>query len=238
MRPVATGVRLRAAGRSRVYPQPKGGFLYGVYLMWERLARTGFALGYALGYMWARIYPHLWGLGLIGTIIIAGVIYLPRGLSGLGAMVVIVLGGLLIAVVVSNPSRFTGRSSQFLFPFGVVISVLFLSPKNVPSVEFYKAAAQIFPVLLLVFVLEKRDEFHRAPFPEQRIANLLVIGLVIQGEYEALQVLAVDNASRGDASHIYTALAATVTVLLVSLLTPPPTREAPPLDQQEDDDSS
>jgi len=176
---------------------------------------------FAVGYWWGRAYVHRWSFVLIGILVTLGTVYLPRGLGGLGSIVAIVFGGLLLATAVISPSRFAGWLSQPLLLLSTSTVVYFVTPEIVPSTEFYKAAAQVLPVLFLVFIVDKRREFHRSESVDQRFANVMVIIWIVAAGHETFQVLAFDNTSRGDARYVYAAFVVTVTVLFVSLLTPP-----------------
>ena len=144
------------------------------------------------------------------------------GWSGVAGVVISLLAISLALVAVANPARLTGRYSHLLGPLAIAAVTFLASPRIVQSSEFYKAAAAILPTLLLIFVVDKRSDFHAAATSrEKRLAILMVIGYLTAGGYQALYVLAFDDPARGDARLVCAAIVATLSALLLSLLTPP-----------------
>jgi hypothetical protein len=144
------------------------------------------------------------------------------GWSGVAGVVISLLAAALALVAVADPTRLTGRYFDLLVPLAIAVVTFLVSPRIVQSSEFYKAAAAVLPTLLLIFVVDKRSDFHAAATTrEKRLAILVVIGYLTAGGYQTLYVLAFDDPARGDARLVCAAIVATLSVLLLSLLTPP-----------------
>jgi hypothetical protein len=100
------------------------------------------------------------------------------------------------------------------------IVTLVFAPERVPSTELYKAAAQVLPVLLLAYIVDKRRDFH-ASDPHERTAIFLVLLYIVSASYYTLDVLAYNDAARGRANAVIASLVATVVSLAISLMTSP-----------------
>jgi hypothetical protein len=176
----------------------------------------------------ATAIPRRWRVvvgvsAVIGVVIWVAIAYAMDGWSGVAGVGIYALAAPLAWIAISNPGRLVGGVADFLLPFAIANLTFLLTPRVVESSEFYKAASGILPTLLLIFVVEKRSDFHSAATSRlQRLAMLTVVGYLAAGGYQVLAVLAVDDPIRGDARLVFVAIVTTLTVLVLSLLTPPP----------------
>ena len=129
--------------------------------------------------------------------------------------------GALIEIFITKPHWLGREVVQADLTALTFIVVGGIAPLRVPSTELYKAAAQVLPVLLLTYVVDKRRDFHGAKSPFERVSIFLVVAYMVTAGYITLDVLAYDDAERGYANILIAALAATVVSLTISLLTPP-----------------
>ena len=126
----------------------------------------------------------------------------------------------LIELFITRP-EVLGRSVLQANLTGIAyIVTLGFTPERVPSTELYKATAQVLPVLLLAYIVDKRRDFHASDASE-RTAIFLVILYIVSAGYFTLDVLAYDDAARGRANAVIASMVATVVSLAISLLTPP-----------------
>jgi hypothetical protein len=133
----------------------------------------------------------------------------------------VLIAAVLTEIFISKP-RWLGQdvlqSNLTALTFIVVGSI---APLRVPSTELYKAAAQVLPVLLLTYVVDKRRDFHAPKARSERVSIFLILAYIVTAAYTTFDVLAYDNAERGYANVVIAALAATVVSLTISLLTSP-----------------
>src|SRR5580765_8212100 len=102
----------------------------------------------------------------------------------------------VIDLICSRPSIFRIKFVQFGVPIIGFWIASGLAPATVKSTEFYKASAGILPVLLLVFVVERRQDYRGLMYAE-RIMLVYLIGYIVLASYETLRVLASDDAAIG-----------------------------------------
>jgi hypothetical protein len=153
--------------------------------------------------------------------------------SGWVALLVPFIGTLMAAVIRSlivSPAWLGMSHVKVYISIFCAAGIWFVSHEKIPSTEFYKACASLIPVLLLAFVLERRQEYVQSQLFGQRVDIIFnVIALVIGG-VETLQVLAYDDASVGDARVVSAMIAFSVTSLTLSLVG----RPAPAAEAEED----
>jgi len=133
----------------------------------------------------------------------------------------VLVAGALIEIFITKPHWLGREVVQADLTALTFIVVGGIAPLRVPSTELYKAAAQVLPVLLLTYVIDKRLDFHGSDGPFERVSIFLVVAYMVSAGYITLDVLAYDEAQRGYANVIFASLAATVVSLTISLLTPP-----------------
>jgi hypothetical protein len=172
-------------------------------------------------FKWLRAGPWwrwLLPIAFLGILTVSA--YLGRGWTGLTSLGLGLLAIIVLDAVVTAPERLRGLA-QTTLPVYVWLLTLFVAPEHVASTEFYKAMAQVLPVLLLAFVVEKRAEFHDATHLAQRLSRVMVVIYLLSASYETFSVLAVDDAARGDAGVVIAAMTATIAALTLSMLAPP-----------------
>jgi ABC-type multidrug transport system permease subunit len=173
-------------------------------------------------YVWLR-----WGIAYLIIVPSSVVLYQLLGWVGVLLVVVPTIGYaalvLLVETLVYHPRRLN-RGPMFAFlPVVAWMAAVFFSPDDVQSTEYYKAMAQIVPVLLLAFTLERRREYHADTGPDyfQRFATVFVMLNLVAAGWITLVVLASkDDPTVGNARFVNAALASTVVVLVLSLITP------------------
>jgi hypothetical protein len=103
-----------------------------------------------------------------------------------------------------------------------------VAPDRTVNTEFYKAVAQVLPVLLLVFVVEWRREFHARTDPASgRLLTVGVTAALVFAGWQTFKVLVYDDPARASLRGVVGCLGGTVAALLVSLLMPPPAEKKP-----------
>lgn len=192
-------------------------------------------------YVWWR-----WGIAYLA--IVPPSVALHQALGWVGVLLVVApafgYAALMLTVetLVYHPQRLNRGPMFAVLPLVTWMVTLGLSPDDVQSTEYYKAMAQILPVLLLAFTLERRREHHADAGPDyfQRFATVFVmLNLVVAGWITLVVLASQDDPTIGNARLVNGALASTVIVLVLSLITPPAEdgkKEALALDSRHDED--
>jgi hypothetical protein len=172
--------------------------------------------------LWIGRLSWRWRLAvLVGIGYALFTVYVLFGWRTALLVVGVLVAGALIEVFITKPHWLGREVIQADLTALTFIVVGGIAPPRVPSTELYKAAAQVLPVLLLAYVVDKRRDFHASKGPSERVSICLVVAYIVTAAYTTLDVLAYDNAERGYANIVIAALAATVVSLTISLLTPP-----------------
>lgn len=127
-----------------------------------------------------------------------------------------------------SPARRLATGTVFIALLAVFAVVKYTAPKHSESMEFFSAAAQIIPVLLLVLVVEARlfglAEIVRGLISKGEWGEALnevtypffTVGAIINGEFAALHPLATGNLKDGDARTVYATLAVGLAAVCVA----------------------
>jgi hypothetical protein len=174
-------------------------------------------------YVWWR-----WGIAYLVIVPSAVALFQLWGWIGVVVVIVPAFGYvalmLTVETLVYHPRRLS-RGPMFVFlPFIAWAAAMTFSPNDVQSTEYYKAMAQILPVLLVAFTLERRREYHADGGPDyfQRFATIFVmLNLIVAGWITLLVLASKDDPTIGDARLVNGALASTIIVVVLSLITPP-----------------
>jgi hypothetical protein len=171
-----------------------------------------------------------WRWSIVYLVIVPASVALYQLLGWLGVLLVVIpaLGYaalmLIVETLVYHPQRLN-RGPMFAFlPLVTWMITVGLSPNDVQSTEYHKAMAQILPVLLLAFTLERRREYHADVGPDyfQRFATVFVmLNLIVAGWITLLVLASKDDPTIGNVRLVNGALTSTVIVLVLSLITPP-----------------
>ena len=104
----------------------------------------------------------------------------------IGAMVLGMLGVVIAAVSAERVERYR---SALAFGFAVLayLVAVWIAPATGGSMEFYEAAAQVIPVLVLALAVEAQAFSLRGDF--QAITGLVTLYALAWGEYEALRAV-------------------------------------------------
>jgi hypothetical protein len=178
---------------------------------------------------WLRAGP--WWRWLLPVAVLAAVgvaAYVTRGWMSLAFLGGFLAFAVLYDVIVHNPGRL-GTRLPFVGspPITAFVVAALIAPEQVGSSEFYKAAAAILPVLLLIFVVDKRSDFHSA-LPTERGAIVMMILYLVIASSQTLVVLAEDDPQLGSANLVTASLVAALTALGQSLLTSPRAESSEP----------
>jgi hypothetical protein len=173
-------------------------------------------------YVWWR-----WGIAYLAIVPASVALYQLLGWLGVLLVVAPALGYaalmLTVETLVYDPQRLNRGPMFVVLPLVTWMVTVGLSPNDVQSTEYYKAMAQILPVLLLAFTLERRREYHADEGPDyfQRFATVFVMLNLVAAGWITLVVLASkDDPTIGNARLVNGALTSTVIVLVLSLITP------------------
>ena len=174
-------------------------------------------------YIWWR-----WSIAYLAIVPAAVALYQVLGWLGVLLVAISAFGYvalmLMVETLVHHPQRLN-RGPMFAFlPLIAWGAAMIFSPADVQSTEYYKAMAQILPVLLLAFTLERRREYHADVGSDyfQRFATVFVLlNIVVAGWITLLVLASKDDPTIGDARLVNAALASTLIVLALSLITPP-----------------
>jgi hypothetical protein len=165
---------------------------------------------------------HRWSqrIAMTALIVLGGVQLVP--LYGLVAYWFIPAGlllyGIIEAIVLGSEWLVSGRFGIAAAAAGAVYG---LTPEYVHSTELYKAAAQVVPVLLLAFVLERRQEYFEATQWVERFSVLVTVMALFMAGAVTFVVLADDDASRGDARLVTCPITASAIILILALVRSP-----------------
>ena len=110
---------------------------------------------------------------------------------------------------------------NFLVRTGAPTAALFTSGAlwpGVESTEFYKATAQIIPVLALALILDMGSAYKTTMDVLDRFTLVVAMGGLLLAGYVTLRVLAVDDVSAGSSKTVVAVLSHVMTFLVVNLL--------------------
>jgi hypothetical protein len=176
---------------------------------------------------WAKLKLKLkpWRLRVLGLFMVSlmlVIFFLPPSIFG-----TVLLGFLAAFLVIdgctAKPEMFGNSRAQFII-VSIMGAAVWLKADRGVEIEYYKAAAQALPVLLLAFVIEKRSGYHAGADVLQRVTMLIVIVYLVAASFITFSVLAYKDAKGWPANWVTAAFAASVMSLGLSLLKRP--REA------------
>lgn len=185
-------------------------------------------------FVWRFLWPANQSLSYFGErrrsqwigMVIFSVLVAAVQAMWMGWPAVLVIPGMLFAYFIfeafvigatwlSNPSMQLGVS------FACACIAFVVCGKAVQSSEFYKAAAQLIPVLFLAYVVEKRREYQKSQSYYDRSSVILnVLGLCAAGGVTFL-VLAFNDDKLGDARVVVAPIVLTVMSMTFSLVSAP-----------------
>ena len=171
----------------------------------------------------AKLKPwRLRVLGLFMLSLMLVIFFLPPSIFG-----TVLLGCLAAFLAIdgctAEPEMFGNGRAQFII-VSIMGAAVWLKADRGVDIEYYKAAAQALPVLLLAFVIEKRSEYHAGADVLQRVTMFIVVVYLVAASFIPFSVLAYKDAQGWPANWVTAAFAASVMSLGLSLLKRP--REA------------
>jgi hypothetical protein len=169
----------------------------------------------------SRTFEIMLGVGVLALTVYVWLQF--RWLAVLVPVIGTVVYGFIRALIVSPAWLARGNVKLALSMVGGVVGWL-MTNERVPSTEFYKACASLIPVLLLVFVLERRQEYRQSELFGERFEIVINIIVLVLAGGETLKVLAYDDASIGDARIVAGLIAFSVTSLTLSMVGHPSQR--------------